>query len=566
MARTRSGRNTGPRGRRVGGRLGGPNGRGGRAVRVPAPRGRRGGQGGADDVPPLGPPAPANNQDVNLNEPQDAAQGPGQGEGAPDPFNEMWERLGVDAEGIRYLRDPRLGGFTSLGVLANLPYDGMDDVFKNLERGGGYLPGGQNLNRGMRLPPPVKSNIQNLVFYCHYSKRAQRPLVPWEITPSFLRHFHTIKRDLTTRDDPPAPVINDRDWPKTFEALEEYLNGCKGSDIATLGYTIRPTEAPVDYPGEISDLDYHGGFSSGMDELINRCPIVDERGRRLAQFNMDNRRVWEKLVGICRDHACFTYAKVGQRTFDGRAAFHAMRHHYLGEHCHQTMAASAEKALNALTYSGETKRWSFEKFVTKQQEQFLIMEELRRAGTYRGIDEGSKVWKLLEGIKTNDHIMTSVKAQIISSPAHMQSYDKCVGLFKTAISMQKVQPGVASINAVGTVGNNRASSPSKDKDIPCDMSVELRYYTKKEYDKLNAAQRQGLYRKQQAARAKKQAAKIKKVQFNLDSDSDSDSDVEMEDASQRNSQIKKLQGKTQPGSARKSKKNAKHKRKGKGQH
>ena len=301
MARTRSGRNTAGRGRR-------PAGRGGRTGRGSAARGGRGGRGGQANAPQRNP-LPAVNQDVNMNDPLRAWHRVMACRTLIMRCGSGWVLIltAFDASGIR-----TLVGSLVLVFLLTSPTTAWTMCSRTSSGGGGDLPGGQNLNRGMRLPPPVKSNIQNLAFYCHYTKRAMRPLVPWEITPHFLRHFHTIKRNLTTRDVPPAPVINDRDWPKTFDSLEEYLNGCKGSDIATLGYDTRPTEAPVDYPGEISELNYHGGFSPGVEELINRCPIVDERGRRLAQFNMDNRRVWEKLVGICHDHPCFTYAKVGQ--------------------------------------------------------------------------------------------------------------------------------------------------------------------------------------------------------------------------------------------------------------
>ena len=58
-----------------------------------------------------------------------------------------------------------------------------------------------------------------------------------------------------------------------------------------------------------------------------------------------------------------------------------------------------------------------------------------------------------------------------------------VGLFTTALSMNKSVLGVASINAVGVAGQGSRDN-SKDKDIPCDMSLELRYYKKKEYDRL----------------------------------------------------------------------------------
>ena len=75
-----------------------------------------------------------------------------------------------------------------------------------------------------------------------------------------------------------------------------------------------------------------------------------------------------------------------------------------------------------MTHTGESKRWTFEKYVTKQQDQFHIMNNLAAMGAYRGIDEGTKVWKLLGGIRTTEPLFMSIEAQIMSSSPHLNDY------------------------------------------------------------------------------------------------------------------------------------------------
>ena len=52
-----------------------------------------------------------------------------------------------------------------------------------------------------------------------------------------------------------------------------------------------------------------------------------------------------------------------QRQKDGRNAFLALGHHYLGPSSIDNMASAAEANLEEVKYSWETKRWDFESYV-----------------------------------------------------------------------------------------------------------------------------------------------------------------------------------------------------------
>ena len=92
---------------------------------------------------------------------------------------------------------------------------------------------------------------------------------------------------------------------------------------------------------------------------------------------------------------------------------------------------------------------------------------------YSGIDERSKVRHLTNGIKTK--ALDSVKTQILSSAALRNDFSACVNLFQDFIDQDANQETkTVTIAAIRT---------SDDGDVQPDMSVEDRYYNRKEYAK-----------------------------------------------------------------------------------
>jgi len=72
--------------------------------------------------------------------------------------------------------------------------------------------------------------------------------------------------------------------------------------------------------------------------------------------------------------------------------------HYLGVNHVDNTAAMAEKKLQTNVYSGETRKWNFEKYVWVQVYQHAILNNLREHG-HAGIDRRTMVRHLLAGIK-----------------------------------------------------------------------------------------------------------------------------------------------------------------------
>ena len=171
-----------------------------------------------------------------------------------------------------------------------------------------------------------------------------------------------------------------------------------------------------------------------------------------------------------------------QQKQDGREAYLALLNHYIGTKHVDTMSSRAENTLSTTTYNGEKRRWTFEKYVTVHKEQHTILIGLTEYG-YAGIDERTKVRKLLEGIKVEK--LDVVKSQILSSPHLRTDFDACVDLFNQFIAQQQSFTRDVHLASMST------HQPTNVESAP-DMSVDDRYYNKEEYKKLTAAQKHGL--------------------------------------------------------------------------
>ena len=106
--------------------------------------------------------------------------------------------------------------------------------------------------------------------------------------------------------------------------------------------------------------------------------------------------------------------KPAQRRRDGRRAFLALWDHYLGPNNVDNMASTAERKLSSTTYTGEKKRWNFEKYVKFHMDQHRIIEGLVEHG-HAGIDMRTKTRLLLDGIKSDK--LDVIKTQILANPA-----------------------------------------------------------------------------------------------------------------------------------------------------
>ena len=201
-----------------------------------------------------------------------------------------------------------------------------------------------------------------------------------------VRSIHALHDTEGTYDDPSTLTIDDRNWPRTFDAIDEYFRNSFGMTNIPLTYIMREHVKPME--GEEHTWD------DPLDQMIDRAPhFIPQVGAnppRHPTFIVDNKTVFDKLAEMTRNNTCWSYAKPFLCSHNGQGAYIVFCYHYLGPNNVDNMVALLEQKLNSTTYKGEGHRWDFEQYVTVHQEQHTILEGLVSHG-YGGIDERSKM-------------------------------------------------------------------------------------------------------------------------------------------------------------------------------
>jgi len=404
------------------------------------------------------------------------------------------QRLGFTEAAATYITGDQ--NLDNLDEIALLTDDKVEGLCKVIRRPGGTVPnaaaGGGNPipNPGIPVSMRAEDNLQLACYWLRYQKRTSRIPTAAQITLENIRSLRELKEWEEEHKDVEKPEINPKDWPRTIEAIEEYLRGCLGVTKIPLAYVVRDTQ-------DIPAVDPAGNYANRQDELIARAPITDANGNFVPTYLSDRTRVWELLSDLTRDKDCWTYVRPAQKTRDGRMAFQRLEGHYLGENNVDNMSSKAENTLSTTTYTGEKRKWNFEKYVKVHVDQHSILEGLVQHG-YSGIDERSKVRHLVNGIKTT--MLDSVKTRIMSDATLRNNFESSVNLFQDFIK-QTNQAEIRDIQIAAVSQKSERTSQTTNSadysDVQPDMTVEDRYYKRSEYAKLSTAKKLGLKAKRE---------------------------------------------------------------------
>ena len=286
----------------------------------------------------------------------------------------------------------------------------VDSLLRDIRKPGGSVPhplGGDRpwvAHPGNVIPLTTELNLKLMVFYIQYHNRTSKPVIVDTITKANVHRFKRLKDEESNHKDADPPELMASNWPKTLDAIEQWLGCCLGSTKIPLAYVIRDHEA-------VSPWDPQQVYPSYKKEMIARAPILDPNGGYSSTFLVDRTKVWNKLSLLTMQEDCWSYVRPAQKNEDGRLAFLGLKGHYLGANSVGNMATTANSKLLSTTYSGERRGWNFERFVRVHVDQHSILEGLVEHGNC-GIDEQSKVRILLAGIRTTS--LDSVKTRVMS--------------------------------------------------------------------------------------------------------------------------------------------------------
>jgi predicted HNH restriction endonuclease len=153
------------------------------------------------------------------------------------------------------------------------------------------------------------------------------------------------------------------------------------------------------------------------------------------------------------------------------------------------MATKLEAEFDSLSYSSETRRWNFEKYVSKHVELYHV----------------AQVRKLLNWIKTDT--LDAVRNQVMSDQVLAGDFDRVVNLFKDFLVQRKAlfkpdnsSAGIAAVSSSKPGSNKRKNPRTSNKrntrrrssNISA-VEVQDRYYTPQEYSQLSQDQKKALH-------------------------------------------------------------------------
>jgi len=318
-------------------------------------------------------------------------------------------------------------------------------------------PGGTSTMTGTVVSLRAEANLKMAVYYLKYLERTSRPADTNNITLKSVRALRTHKQWEAEHKDVTAATISMKDWPKTIQSLVEYLKGCLGVTKIPLAYVIRDEAGIFPEPP--------GGYTTRQQELIARAPNLAVGSAGMAntftQTYLDDRsKVWELLSAITRDLECWSYVMPAQKTRDGRSTFFNLKLHYLGFNNVDNMAATTERKLQTNSYTGETRKWNFEKYVWVHVDHHAILNGLREYG-YSGIDKRTMVRYLTAGIKTTS--LDHVKTRILSDASLQENFSACVNLFQDFITQKEAEsPNIIIAEIHDTLSRKEQKSKYKN--------------------------------------------------------------------------------------------------------
>ncbi len=274
-------------------------------------------------------------------------------------------------------------------------------------------------------------------------------------------------------------------WPRIFEALEDWLHTHYGNQSkAPLDYVVRENQAPADADDD-PPSNYGGNLQA---EQRARCPHF-LYGKPAPWFPEDNAKVWRLLLQVFENHAAYQHMKPFKRNADGRGAWIALKNHFLGPNNTNNVASEYEEKLNSLAYTGEKRKWTFQKYADRHTEYVNVLNDLKAHG-YASIDETSRVRKLLAGIKCSE--LEPMISAIMSDPN--TPFDEAVRRIKDYIQTRGLGKSSPSANVSAVKATNpKGNLKRKVKDGPSEpVEVEERYYSPAEYSKLSQPQKKRL--------------------------------------------------------------------------
>ena len=212
--------------------------------------------------------------------------------------------------------------------------------------------GANAAGRGVLHPQSISISkeriLKNLAWYLRHLVRVQRDFDEDVADDEFIDMIGDIKEmeeeDRKKKRDIPVKMKSAANIRTTLEELDNYFMSSQAANGAPLSYVLRDSVEPEEWDGD-------GGFVADFDsrEMVARSPHTP------PFYRNDNAEVWHVIQQVMRDTEGWPWINAFESARDGRAAYFAIKAHYLGLSNQSAIKEKAKAAINNTYYDGEKK-------------------------------------------------------------------------------------------------------------------------------------------------------------------------------------------------------------------
>ena len=200
----------------------------------------------------------------------------------------------------------------------------------------------------------------------------------------------------------------------------------------------------------IINMEEYDGYAEGED--------LEKNGPFTTSFLSDMRKVWSVLHSLWSTTSAWAHVKTLDKTQNGRQVYRTLHKHFFGGNKVLMLSTNILSMLWGLTYTGDSKNYNFDKYVTNHVQQHnLVTSLIDYGGT--GLDNNLKINYFLTGIQCSD--FDAAKVSITANPDQFTEFDMVKDHFLNIQCLQQASKptGTSRVSAVTGRGRGRTPNP-----------------------------------------------------------------------------------------------------------
>ena len=366
--------------------------------------------------------------------------------------------------------------------------EGIKALCSSVRKPGGTIddlanPGTLIPNLGYSISAIAERRMKQATYVARIYNMINRVIDLNTMSRNRLRLYDDYRRMLEEHEDPERlpEVSKSFGIVKAMDLLPGHLRERLGVRKIPLSYVIRENVLPAPVQAQAIGSATGPDYNSIADELIMCVPHTGD------EYDEDNAKVFQIIQDLVGGTSFESSIKAHQRNRNGRAAYFALHQHNLGSSKWDKIIEDAETYVMKREWNGRNYRFTLKSHINKHRE---ANNDMVRAADYTVYDlpnEHTRVGRLMKSITSKEPAIIAAMTHIHGNNAMRNDFEAAADFILLTAPNNGGAPDKAHrISAAKTERNKKKCGRGEE------TGVELRYHTRKEYNKLSADEKKEL--------------------------------------------------------------------------